>query len=105
MKPLRKILFCLASFSILTAQELCPPAFLEAYSYDGQVELYWAQTFSYGDVLFDECFSSCASAAEQMTVVNDTSICSDCSGGWFRYEDGTPAVSYTHLTLPTTFGV
>ena len=84
MKPLRKILFCLASFSLLTAQELCPPAFLEAYSYDGQVELYWAQTFSYGDVLFDECFSSCASAAEQMTVVNDTSICSDCSGGWFQ---------------------
>ena len=84
MKPLRKILSCLASFSLLTAQELCPPAFLEAYSYDGHVELYWAQNYSYGDVLFDECFSSCANAAEQMTVVNDTSICSDCSGGWFR---------------------
>ena len=54
-------------------------------------ELYWAQNYSYGDVLFDECFSSCATAAEQMMVVNDTSICSDCSGGWFRYEDGTPA--------------
>ena len=91
MKSLRKILFSLAYLSILSGQELCPPAFLEAYSYDGKVELYWAQTFSFGDVLFDECFSSCASAAEQMTVVNDTSICSDCSGGWFRYEDGTPA--------------
>jgi len=91
MKSLRKILFSLASFSLSIAQELCPPAFLETYSYDGQVELYWAQTFSYGDVLFDECFSSCASAAQQMTVVNDTSTCGDCSGGWFRYEDGTLA--------------
>ena len=91
MKSLRKILFSIASFSLSIAQELCPPAFLETFAYDGQVELYWAQTFSYGDVLFDECFSSCASAAEQMTVVNDTSTCGDCSGGWFRYEDGTLA--------------
>ena len=91
MKSLRKILLGIASFSLLTAQETSPPAFLEAFPYDGGVELYWVQTFSFGDVLLDECFISCASAANQMTVVNDTSICGDCSGGWFRYEDGTPA--------------
>ena len=90
MKSLEKILLGIASFSLLTAQELSPPAFLEAFPYDGGVELYWVQTSSYGDVLFDECFASCASAAEQMTVVNDTSICVNCSGGWFRDEDGTP---------------
>ena len=91
MKSLRKILLGIASFSLLTAQETSPPAFLEAFPYDGGVELYWVQTFSFGDLLLDECFISCASAANQMTVVNDTSICGDCSGGWFRYEDGTPA--------------
>ena len=90
MKSLRKILFSLASLSLSIAQELSPPAFLEAFPYDGGVELYWVQTSSYGDVLFDECFVSCASAAEQMTVVNDTSICGNCSGGWFRDDDGTP---------------
>ena len=90
MMPLRKILLGLASFSFLTAQELCPPAFLEAYPYDAGVELYWGQTVSYGDVLFDECFASCASSAQQMMVVNDTSSCGDCSGGWFRDEDGVP---------------
>ena len=79
MKSLEKILLGIASFSLLTAQELSPPAFLEAFPYDGGVELYWVQTSSYGDVLFDECFVSCASAAEQMTVVNDTSICFNCS--------------------------
>ena len=91
MNSLRKILLGIASFSLLTAQETSPPAFLEAFPYDGGVELYWVQTFSFGDVLLDQCFISCASAANQMTVVNDTSICGDCSGGWFRYEDGTPA--------------
>ena len=35
MKSLEKILLGIASFSLLTAQELSPPAFLEAFPYDG----------------------------------------------------------------------
>ena len=53
MKSLEKILLGIASFSLLTAQELSPPAFLEAFPYDGGVELYWVQTFSFGDVLLE----------------------------------------------------
>ena len=38
MKSLEKILLGIASFSLLTAQELSPPAFLEAFPYDGGVD-------------------------------------------------------------------
>ena len=89
MRYIRQPIIVLSLFTIISAQDLCPPAFLETYAYDEKVELYWVQTSSYGDVLFDECFSSCSTAAEQMMIVNDTSFCSDCTGGWFRDDEGT----------------
>ena len=89
MRHIRQFIIALSLFAIISAQDLCPPAFLETYAYDEKVELYWVQTSSYGDVLFDECFSSCTTAAEQMMIVNDTSFCSDCTGGWFRDDEGT----------------
>ena len=91
MKSLNHLLIGLVTFSTLHAQDLCPPAYVEAYFYDQKIDLQWSQTSSYGDVLFDECFASCSTAIEQMTVVHDTSLCGECSGGWFRYSDGTAA--------------
>ena len=88
---IKKLLIGVSILPMLPAQDLCPPAFLETYSYDQKVDLYWEQTSSYGDVLFNECFASCSTASDQMMVVNDTSLCGDCSGGWFRYNDGTDA--------------
>ena len=75
----------------LGAQELCPPENLETFFYDQKIDLSWSQSASYGDVIFDECFLSCSTAVEQMTVVHDTTLCGECSGGWFRFSDGTPA--------------
>ncbi len=75
----------------LSAQELCPPENLETFFYDQKIDLSWSQSASYGDVIFDECFLSCSTAVEQMTVVHDTTLCGECSGGWFRFSDGTPA--------------
>ena len=75
----------------LSAQELCPPENLETFFYDQKIDLSWSQSASYGDVIFDECFLSCSTAVEQMTVVHDTTMCGECSGGWFRFSDGTPA--------------
>ncbi|MFL2983009.1 MAG: T9SS type A sorting domain-containing protein [Candidatus Neomarinimicrobiota bacterium] len=91
MKSINKFIVCIIFFTLLDAQDLCPPANLETYFYDQKIDLSWSQTASYGDVLFDECFLSCSTAVEQMTVEHDTSICGDCSGGWFRFSDGTPA--------------
>ena len=88
---IKKLLIGVSILPMLSAQDLCPPAFLETYSYDQKVDLYWEKTSSYGDVLFNECFASCSTASDQMMVVNDTSLCGDCSGGWFRYNDGTDA--------------
>ncbi len=91
MKSLKHLFIGLTIFSTLFAQDLCPPAFVESYFYDQKIDLSWVQTSSYGDVLFEECFASCSTASEQMTVINDTSLCGACSGGWFRYSDGTAA--------------
>jgi len=91
MKTLNHLLIGLVTFSTLHAQDLCPPAYVEAYFYDQKIDLQWSQTSSYGDVLFEECFASCSTAVEQMTVEHDTSLCGECSGGWFRYSDGTAA--------------
>tara|TARA_A100001011_G_scaffold363133_1_gene412808 strand:- start:621 stop:2687 length:2067 start_codon:yes stop_codon:yes gene_type:complete len=88
---IKKLLIGVSILPMLSGQNLCPPAFLETYSYDQKVDLYWEQTSSYGDVLFNECFASCSTASEQMMVVNDTSLCGNCSGGWFRYDDGSDA--------------
>ena len=92
MKSFKVFLFGSAFLSISIAQDLCPPAFVDALFYDEKIELSWHQTSSYGDLLFDECFSSCSLAIQAMTVVHPgDSICGDCSGGWFRYSDGTAA--------------
>ena len=80
------ILFTTVSFT----QDLCPPGFLDALFFDEKVELDWVQTSSYGDVLFEECFAVCSTATEAFEIVNVDS-CGACSGGWFRYLDGTAA--------------
>ncbi len=91
MKMLKKLTFFIVILPSLHSQELCPPAYLETEFFDQKVDLYWTQTSSYGDVIFDECFSSCSTASDQMTIINDTTLCGECSGGWFRYSDGTDA--------------
>ena len=75
--------------SITFAQELCPPALVDALFYDEKIELSWDQTTAWGDLLFEECFVSCSLASQAMTVVHVDSSCGACSGGWFRYSDGT----------------
>jgi len=91
MKTLKYYCIGIITITTLFAQDLCPPSNVEAYFYDEKIELSWLQTDSYGDVLFDECFLSCSLAVEAMEVVHDTTICGECSGGWFRYSDGTDA--------------
>ena len=91
MKTLNKFFISAILLVSLGAQELCPPENLETFFYDQKIDLSWSQSASYGDVIFDECFLSCSTAVEQMTVVHDTTLCGECSGGWFRFSDGTPA--------------
>ena len=74
--------------SITFAQELCPPALVEALFYDKKIELSWDQTTSWGDLLFDECFSDCELASQAMTVEHNDENCLDCTGGWFRNTNG-----------------
>ena len=89
MKSLKLYFLGLIMSSALMSQDLCPPAFVDALFYNEKIELSWAQTTSLGTVLFDECFASCSLAIEAMDVVHDSTICGQCSGGWFRYSDGT----------------
>ena len=91
MKTLNKFFISAILLVSLGAQELCPPENLETFFYDQKIDLSWNQSASYGDVIFNECFLSCSTAVEQMTVVHDTTLCGECSGGWFRFSDGTPA--------------
>jgi len=44
MRHIRQFIILLSPFAIISAQDLCPPAFLETYAYDEKVELYWVQT-------------------------------------------------------------
>ncbi len=90
-KSLTNIFSLLLILSITEGQDLCPPQHLETAFYDEKIDLYWMLSDSYGDVVFDECFLSCSLAIEAMEVVHDNTICGECSGGWFRYSDGTPA--------------
>ena len=53
MKSFKVFLFGSAFLSISIAQDLCPPAFVDALFYDEKIELSWHQTSSYGDLLFD----------------------------------------------------
>ena len=76
--------------SMVFAQELCPPIFAEAIFYDEKIDLTWMQSNNFGELLYDECFSNCSTASQTMTVVHIDS-CGACSGGWFRYSDGTDA--------------
>ena len=91
MKSLKLYSLGLIMSSALMSQDLCPPAFVDALFYDEKIELSWTQTSSLGTVLFDECFASCSLAIETMDVVHDSTICGQCSGGWFRYSDGSAA--------------
>ena len=76
--------------SMFFAQELCPPIFAEAIFYDEKIDLTWMQSNNFGELLYDECFSNCSTASQTMEVVHVDS-CGACSGGWFRYSDGTEA--------------
>ena len=76
------IFITVAGFS----QSLCPPAYLDAYSFNEEVFLSWVQTEDYGDVLYNECFPVCSLAIEEMEIVNDVD---NGTGGWFRYSDST----------------
>ena len=90
MNILKTIIVNLIVIAYVSAQDLCPPALLNTLFYDEKVELDWVQMSSYGDVLFDECFAVCSTATENFEIVNVDS-CGACSGGWFRYSDGTVA--------------
>ena len=90
MNIAKTIFINLIVIAYVSAQDLCPPALLNTLFYDEKIELDWVQTSSYGDVLFDECFAVCSTATENFEIVNVDS-CGACSGGWFRYSDGTVA--------------
>ena len=77
--------------SLTTAQELCPPALVDALFFDEKIELSWDQTTSWGDLIYQQCFASCSLASEAMTVAHVDSSCGACSGGWFRFSDGSAA--------------
>ena len=86
---IRKLKVFLIGFVITVvsySQSLCPPAYLDAYSFNEEVFLSWVQTEDYGDVLYDECFPVCSLAIEEMEIVNDVD---NGTGGWFRYSDST----------------
>ncbi|MDE0742090.1 MAG: choice-of-anchor J domain-containing protein, partial [Candidatus Poseidoniia archaeon] len=86
---MRALNVILISFFITAAgfsQSLCPPAYLDALSFNEEVFLSWVQTEDYGDVLYDECFPVCSLAIEEMEIVNDVD---NGTGGWFRYSDST----------------
>ena len=90
MKVFFLIIINFLLFSKPYSQELCPPIYTEAIFYDQKIELSWIQSTDFGDVLYDECFLSCSTAIEALTIVNVDS-CGACSGGWFRYSDGSEA--------------
>ena len=74
----------LFSFTAISAQTLCPPAFLTASPANGEANLSWSapDTAFYGDILLAECFADCDSAGTAFTIVHDVD---NNSGGWFRY--------------------
>ena len=88
IKSIKNFSYSVFFISIIVAQELCPPALVEALFYDEKIELSWDQTTSWGDLLFDECFSDCELASQAMTVVHNDENCLDCTGGWFRNTNG-----------------
>jgi hypothetical protein len=48
-------------FTAISAQTLCPPAFLTASPSNGEANLSWSapDTAFYGDILLAECFADC----------------------------------------------
>ena len=91
IKSFKTFIFSTVFLSLSTSQELCPPALVDALFYDEKIELSWDQTTSWGDLLYEQCFSSCSLASEAMTVAHVDSSCGACSGGWFRFSDGSEA--------------
>ena len=89
IKSIKTFIFGISLLSITLAQELCSPTLAGTLFYNEKIELYWDQTTNWGDLLFDECFASCSLASEAMTVAHVDTSCGACSGGWFRYSDGT----------------
>jgi len=86
---IRKLKVFLIGFVITVvsySQSLCPPAYLDALSFNEEVFLSWVQTEDYGDVLYNECFPVCSLAIEEMEIINDVD---NGTGGWFRYSDST----------------
>ena len=89
---IKNILFVtMILFFKIFSQDLCKPMFAEAIFYDEKIELSWMRSTSFGDNLYDECFSSCSTAAQALTIIHADTGCGACSGGWFRYSDGTDA--------------
>jgi len=86
MRPLKGIVIGIFITAAGFSQSLCPPAYLDALSFNEEVFLSWVQTEDYGDVLYDECFPVCSLAIEEMEIVNDVD---NGTGGWFRYSDST----------------
>ena len=70
-------------FTAISAQTLCPPAFLTASPSNGEANLSWSapDTAFYGDILLAECFADCDSASTAFTIVHEVD---NNSGGWFR---------------------
>ena len=81
MQPIKLLTVSLLLCTTIFGQELCPPAFVDAYFFDEEVLLDWHQIFDYGDLLYGECFSSCSLAINAMVIdhVDDNG-----QGGWFR---------------------
>ena len=85
MQPIKLLIVSLLLCTTIFGQELCPPAFVDAYFFDEQVLLDWHQTSFYGNLLYDECFSACSLAINAMVIdhVDDNG-----QGGWFRGTTG-----------------
>jgi hypothetical protein len=97
LKFLSRLYFFIFLSANILAQDLCPPAYLDATFSDKKIDLSWWQNNSFGDLLFNECFLNCSTAVEMMIIVHDSTICGSCSGGWFRGSDGVEGTCATGM--------
>ena len=89
MKSLKTFIVSIFCLSVTLSQELCPPALVNALFYNEKIELSWDQTTSWGSCFMNSVLLLVHWPPQAMTVVHVDSSCGACSGGWFRYSDGT----------------
>ena len=80
------IIVTLFSYTLVFAQDQCPPSFISGVPLNQSVALTWEKpdTLSgYGQEVYSFCFTTCSS--QGLTIEH---LGQDSSGGWFRDNDG-----------------